>query len=70
MARIYNKDARLESQRWFPIIAWGLVLGFAVFVYLLTTSAANKISTIEAAAVDEDAYLIPVSDLRRQNLSQ
>lgn len=37
MKSIYNKDQRLESHRFFPILAWIVVIGFVIFVYTLVT---------------------------------
>lgn len=44
-----------------------LVLGFAVFVYHLSVDVAKKTQAIGAADFDEEAYLVPISELRRQN---
>lgn len=35
MKAIYNKDQRLESHRFFPVIAWIVVLTFTYFVFTL-----------------------------------
>lgn len=45
MGRIYNKDSRLESNRFFPYIAWAMVIVFAFFVFQLTLN-------LQAAAND------------------
>ncbi len=52
-----SKHRTLESFRVFPYIAWGLVIGFALFVYQLTTelsatqtSLAERTNTLEVRA--------------------
>jgi hypothetical protein len=37
----------LEQYRVFPFIAWGLVIGFAFFVYTLTTELKETVATLE-----------------------
>ena len=70
MNRIYNKDKRIESHHWFPYIAWAVVIIFAFFVYYLSNSVAEKITGISEADIDEEAYLIPIEELQRQNRGQ
>jgi hypothetical protein len=41
----------LESSKLFPFIAWLLVIGFASFTYMLTTSVQAELDTI-AGGVD------------------
>lgn len=36
----------LESSKFFPYIAWTLVVGFAVFTYLLTVRLQDQLSDI------------------------
>ncbi len=36
----------LENHRFFPVVAWLLVIGFATFTYLLTTHLQKELSTI------------------------
>lgn len=36
----------LESQRIFPIIAWSVVIGFALFVYTLTLQLKAELNSI------------------------
>ncbi len=36
----------LESSRFFPVIAWTLVIGFAFFTYSLTTRLQSELSDI------------------------
>ncbi len=36
----------LESSKFFPIIAWTLVVGFAVFTYFLATNVQSELSNI------------------------
>jgi hypothetical protein len=57
MKRIYNKDSRLESQRWFPYAAWALVIGFSLFVYNLVLNVEARITALEARANSQlDTY--------------
>jgi hypothetical protein len=36
----------LESHKFFPYIAWALVIGFAVFTYFLTTNVQRELGNI------------------------
>jgi hypothetical protein len=36
----------LESYRFFPYLAWTLVIGFALFVYQLTVETSQKIASL------------------------
>jgi len=38
----------LENHRFFPVIAWLLVIGFAIFTYLLTIQLQKELSTISS----------------------
>ena len=67
---IYNKDSRLESSRWFPYVAWVVVLGFSFFVYQLSNSLAAKKSDLESKQTQSETYLMPIDELRRQNISE
>ncbi len=42
----------LESYRIFPVVAWLLVIGFAVFTYMLTVRVNNEISGIDTSVDD------------------
>ncbi len=42
----------LESHRIFPVVAWLLVIGFAVFTYMLTVRVSNEISGIDTSVDD------------------
>lgn len=70
MKRIYNKDKSLESHRFFPYIAWSVVILFSVFVYKLTESVSAKKMEIESNLLDEDAYLVPIDELRTNNMQR
>jgi hypothetical protein len=36
----------LESHKFFPYIAWAIVIGFALFVYFLTVSVQRELGAI------------------------
>jgi hypothetical protein len=36
----------LESHKLFPYVAWGLVIGFAVFTYMLTVNVQRELGNI------------------------
>jgi hypothetical protein len=36
----------LESHKFFPYVAWSIVIGFALFTYFLTVSVQSELSTI------------------------
>ncbi|HMA77790.1 MAG TPA: hypothetical protein VKP88_01455 [Candidatus Paceibacterota bacterium] len=38
----------LEKHPWFPYIAWGTVIGFALFVGSLTLSISKDVAALEA----------------------
>lgn len=45
-------DKTLESSKLFPIIAWVLVIGFAIFTYTLTVSVQAEIDYIVEESSD------------------
>lgn len=59
-----SKSRPLESSRLFPYIAWGVVIGFAAFVYNLTTELkhtqaeyADRTSALETRASQDPATI-------------
>ncbi len=42
----------LESYRVFPVVAWLLVIGFAVFTYMLSVRVNGEISGIDTSVDD------------------
>lgn len=42
----------LESYRFFPYVAWALVIGFALFTYLLTVRVNQELSGIDTNVDD------------------
>jgi len=42
----------LESYKVFPFIAWALVIGFAVFTYLLTVRVSQEMSGLDTSVDD------------------
>ena len=70
MNRIYNKDTRLESYGWFTYFMWLVVIGFIVLIYNLSGSLLEKKDSIQANQIDEEEYLIPIDELRKQNSSK
>ncbi len=36
----------LESHKFFPFVAWGLVIGFAAFTYMLTVNVQRELGQI------------------------
>ncbi len=42
----------LESYKIFPYVAWGLVIGFAIFTYILTMRVNDEISGIDNSVND------------------
>jgi hypothetical protein len=47
----------LESNKLFPYIAWALIVGFAVFTYMLTVRLQNDLSTVDSGIEDLDQRL-------------
>lgn len=39
----------LESSKFFPYIAWALVIGFALFTYLLTVRVQSELTDISSS---------------------
>lgn len=48
----------LESYRFFPYLAWTLVIGFAFFVYQLTVETAATITTLgeQTSALEQTVH--------------
>lgn len=42
----------LESHKFFPFIAWAVVIGFAIFTYLLTVRVNEELSGIDTSVDD------------------
>lgn len=42
----------LESHKIFPYIAWALVIGFAIFTYLLSVRVSEELSGIDTSVDD------------------
>ncbi len=47
----------LESYRIFPFIAWTLVIGFAVFTYMLTVRLQENLSNVDSSLSDIELRL-------------
>jgi hypothetical protein len=64
MQKVYNKDHRLESHRFFSYAAWITVIGFAVFVYNLVVRVGEETAALEAnRATIENQFLLPSNDV-------
>lgn len=42
----YHMNNTLESSKYFPYIAWALVIGFALFAYMLTVRVQEELTSI------------------------
>jgi len=42
----------LESSKYFPYVAWTLVIGFALFTYTLTLRVADEMNSIDTSIQD------------------
>jgi hypothetical protein len=47
----------LESYRIFPFVAWALVIGFAVFTYMLTTQLQTNLGDVDTSLEDIEMRL-------------
>ncbi len=47
----------LETYKVFPFVAWGLVIGFAIFTYFLTVRVSEEIASIDTNVSDLEARL-------------
>jgi cell division protein FtsN len=47
----------LESFKFFPFIAWTLVIGFALFVYHITVTLQGEITNIQANSIYKQKQL-------------
>ncbi len=47
----------LESYRIFPYIAWALVIGFAVFTYILTVRLQENLNNVDSSLSDIELRL-------------
>ena len=52
----------LESSKFFPIIAWVLIIGFAVFTYFLTVNLQNNLGTLSTNVDRLEAKIDTVGD--------
>lgn len=53
----------LESHKFFPIIAWALVLGFAGFTYFITTQVQAQLSEINEGV---DQLQLELSEIKAE----
>ena len=56
----------LESHRIFPVVAWLLVIGFAVFTYMLTVRVSSEISGIDTSVDDLEARIERLEQKQQQ----
>ena len=47
-----GNDKALESYKIFPFIAWGLVAGFAIFVYMITLELQSVADRLEQQSLE------------------
>ncbi len=58
----------LESNKLFPYIAWALIVGFAIFTYMLTVRLQEDLSQVDSGIEDLDARLKAL-EAQQQNKS-